>query len=65
MHRYEEKNQMTYITSVERLEIEKSRQQGLEQGLERGRQEGVLQKKSGSNFWYFKSAFWKRTRRTG
>ncbi|MGE0490490.1 MAG: transposase [Vulcanimicrobiota bacterium] len=37
---YERKNNMPYITSVERIGIKKGLQQGLEQGLEQGRVEG-------------------------
>lgn len=48
IYRYEEEQQMPYITSVERLGIEKGLKQGLEQGLEQGlkqgRQEGIIQK---------------------
>lgn len=34
--RYEEENQMPYITSIEQLAIEEGREQGLQQGLQQG-----------------------------
>ncbi len=37
---YEEERAMPYITSIERLGVEKGLEQGLEQGLEKGRDEG-------------------------
>jgi hypothetical protein len=37
---FEEETQMPYVTSVERIGIQKGLQQGLEQGREEGRQEG-------------------------
>ena len=39
IQRYEEENKMPYVTSVERIGIQK----GLEQGLEQGRQEAILE----------------------
>jgi len=38
---YEEENKMTYITSVERMGIEKGRQQGVQQGMQQGIHQGV------------------------
>ncbi|MEI2691083.1 MAG: cytosolic protein [Anaerolineae bacterium] len=40
VQRYEEANDMEYVTSVERIGMRKGRQQGLEQGLEQGIEQG-------------------------
>ncbi|MDS3859238.1 DUF4351 domain-containing protein [Thermosynechococcaceae cyanobacterium BACA0444] len=40
---YEQEKKMPYITSVERIGIEKGQQQGLQQGLEQGLQQGLKQ----------------------
>jgi flagellar biosynthesis/type III secretory pathway protein FliH len=43
LHQIEEDKQMPYITSLEKLGLERGLQQGLQQGLEQGKQEGVLE----------------------
>ena len=43
LHAYEEEVKMPYITSVERLGIQKGLQQGLEQGLQQGLEQGLQQ----------------------
>ncbi len=40
--KYEEEEKMQYITSVERIGIEKGFKKGIEQGREQGRSEGLL-----------------------
>ncbi len=40
---YEEKQKMPYITSIERIGIEKGIQQGIQQGVQQGIQQGVQQ----------------------
>jgi len=40
LQEYEEQKQMPYVTSIERMGIEKGREEGLEEGLEKGRDEG-------------------------
>jgi len=42
MREYEEVEQMTYITSVERIGIEQGIQQGIQQGRNQGVREGLL-----------------------
>ena len=41
IHRFEEERQMPYVTSIERMALEKGLAQGLEQGLERGLEQGL------------------------
>ncbi|HVC35288.1 MAG TPA: cytosolic protein [Chloroflexota bacterium] len=43
MEQFEEVRRMPYVTSAERIGIEKGIQQGLEQGLEQGREQGLGQ----------------------
>ena len=40
---YEEKQKMRYITSVERIGIQKGIQLGIQQGVQRGQKQGALQ----------------------
>jgi len=40
---YEEDKKMPYVTSVERIGIEKGRQEGIQEGIQQGIQEGIQQ----------------------
>jgi hypothetical protein len=42
LSRFEEEKQMPYVTSIERLALEKSRKEGRKEGREEGREEGLL-----------------------
>jgi flagellar biosynthesis/type III secretory pathway protein FliH len=43
LRQYEEEKKMQYITSVERIGIEKGIQQGMQQGMEKGKREGYIE----------------------
>ncbi|MGB6103732.1 MAG: hypothetical protein WBF88_07770, partial [Pusillimonas sp.] len=40
IHQLEEETQMTYVTSVERVRLQRARDEALEQGIERGVKKG-------------------------
>jgi flagellar biosynthesis/type III secretory pathway protein FliH len=40
LSQFEEEQQMSYVTSIERMAIEKGRKEGIEQGIEQGREQG-------------------------
>jgi flagellar biosynthesis/type III secretory pathway protein FliH len=43
LRQYEEKKNMPYVTSVERIGIKKGIQQGMRQGMQQGMQQGMLE----------------------
>ena len=43
LSQFEEEQQMPYVTSIERLAIEKGRKEGIERGIEQGREKGLLE----------------------
>ncbi len=44
VYAYEEEKKMPYISSIERVGIEKGIQQGIQQGVQQGVQQGMLQR---------------------